>query len=63
MWFRSTFDSLLTRAARRPARPKSHPATRLLCETLEDRCLLSYTLTDLGGLARNGWLRESQGHQ
>jgi hypothetical protein len=41
MWFRSKLDSLRSRSVRPLARPKRHPATRLVCESLDDRLLLS----------------------
>src|SRR6516162_1289597 len=52
MWFRSTHGFRKSRSARTPARRRRPSAARLACEVLESRCLLSYTITDLGGLAQ-----------
>jgi hypothetical protein len=45
MWFRTLFDALKTRSARKPARRTPRPASacRPRLEALEDRCLLSFS--------------------
>jgi hypothetical protein len=52
MWFRSVFDCRNPQSRR--TRLDRRRSARLVCEVLEARCLLSYTLTDLGAFPVTG---------